>query len=767
MKKLLALITSLSLLVTVAGTAVAKSPTHPGANAAFQSDNLPHPLAEKQAALKAQAQAMVLNGEATPKGDNKVVKVAKGQYVQLAFSGEDQILTVLGEFGDQIHPVTGGTPGPVHNQIPAPDRSVDNTTIWRQDFSRESYEQLLFDRNGFPSMANFYLEQSSGQYTVDGYVSDWVQVPYNEARYGTDLCGSIVCSTVWSFVNTSADEWWDQLVAEKGSVAAANAFLATFDVWDRYDADGDGNVNEPDGYIDHFQSVHAGQGEETGGGAQGDDAIWSHRWYAYYPGSAPSADGSGPNGYQGVRIGNSNYWIGDYTIEPENGGVGVFSHEFAHDLGLPDEYDTSGNTGGAENSTAWWTIMSQGSYGTQTDDLGSAPIHFNAWDKFQLGFLNNYNVVRAGQRATVQMGPAEYNTKKPQATFVILPNKEVTKNVGTPFEGSSFYYSGAANDLDTTMVKSFDLPANASLTAKVRYSIESDYDIAYVTVDGELVPTSLSNSSVNPDGIDGHSTGWVDLTVDLSSFTGAHDIGFGYLTDGGVQGDGDGSQAGIAIDNIAITGQPVDGAESDAGWAFDSNSDTQGFHVTTGSETFQYTNYYVLENRQYIGYDKGLKTGPYNFGFPEAPNLVEHFPYQDGLLVWYWDNSFIDNNVGDHPGGGLILPVDAHPAINHWTNGQQMRPRLNSYDSTFTTTATDSITVHDPASGVAATIPSHGANPVFDDSKSYWVASDPSDAANNGRYQASWNSVKVPNTGTVVRVKSISSTGMMVLDINK
>ena len=43
-------------------------------------------------------------------------------------------------------------------------------------------------------------------------------------------------------------------------------------------------------------------------------------------------------------------WVGDYTIQPENGGLGVFAHEFGHDLGLPDLYDTSGNTGGAENS---------------------------------------------------------------------------------------------------------------------------------------------------------------------------------------------------------------------------------------------------------------------------------------------------------------------------------------------------------------------------------------------------------------------------------
>ena len=37
-----------------------------------------------------------------------------------------------------------------------------------------------------------------------------------------------------------------------------------FDHWDRYDFDGDGNFNEPDGYIDHFQIVHAGGDQADG-----------------------------------------------------------------------------------------------------------------------------------------------------------------------------------------------------------------------------------------------------------------------------------------------------------------------------------------------------------------------------------------------------------------------------------------------------------------------------------------------------------------------
>ena len=52
-----------------------------------------------------------------------------------------------------------------------------------------------------------------------------------------------------------------------------------------------------------------------------------------------------------------------------------------------------------------------------------------------------------------------------------------------------------------------------------------------------------------------------------------------------------------------------------------------------------------------MSYDKTLKTGPYNFGWASTkPDWVEHFPYQNGLLIWQWDTSQPDNNVGVHPG---------------------------------------------------------------------------------------------------------------------
>lgn len=754
-QKLLALIAIMALLAAALPGGAAAAPVFQEGEPQFgaNTDNPSHPLGDAQAVLKQKGIEAKINGKAT----GKVHEVARGQYVELAREGEDSIWTVLGEFGNLVHPSYGGSPGPLHNQIPEPDRTVDNSTIWAPDFNRAHYEELLFsEAPGVSSMRSYYIEQSSNRYAVNGEVTDWVLVPYNEARYGSNYCGSIVCATTWFFVRDSLNAWYDSQIAAGMSAADINAYLSRFDVWDRYDFDGDGNFDEPDGYIDHFQSVHAGMGEETGGGAQGSDAIWSHRWYAFY--NNIGFTGPAYNLAGGLQVGASDFWVGDYTIEPENGGVGVFAHEFGHDLGLPDLYDTSGNVGGAENSTGFWTIMSSGSYlNDGTVDIGSRPGHMSAYEKIFLGW-SNYQVVDYGQKASVKLGPAEANTKQAQQLVLLLPDKSVDFVVGTPLSGSHFYHSGSGNDLDNSMTRSVSLPAGVvTLNAQVRYDIELDWDYAYLTVNGAPVATNLSTNT-NPNGqnfgsgITGSSGGaWVLLTADLSAYAGQTvTLGFRYWTDSAVV------ENGLSVDDIAITGLADDDAESDPGWVYN------GFARTTGTTTREFFNAYFAEFRQYRGYDSTLQTGPYNF---ISANGVEHFPYQDGLLVWYYDTSFPDNNVGEHCAsgrcGGLYLPVDAHPdLLLRPDNGNVWRPRMQSYDATFGLEPTDVITLH--ASGIPQAYGGLPANPLFDDTQAYWVAPDPS------INHFGWASVPLPATGTTVRVVSVSAqNSFMQVLVNK
>lgn len=750
-----------ALLVPGAGAAplAAEEPINLGAN----TDNPSHPKGDHQALLREKGFEAKVNG----KTDGPVAEVAHGQFVELEREGEDSIWTVIGEFGPADHPAPilfSGIPGPLHNEIPEPDRSVDNTTIWTSDFTEAYYEDLLFsEAPGDVSMRNFYIEQSANRYTVNGDVTDWVQVPWNAAAYGRNYCGGIVCAQTWHFVNHSIDAWYNAQLAAGKTVAQINAYLAPFDVWDRYDYDGDGNFDEPDGYIDHFQSVHAGEGEETGGGAQGSDAIWSHRWYVWFSANGP--DGAGPHSFGGTRIGNSNFWVGDYTIEPENGGVGVFAHEFGHDLGLPDLYDTSGNTGGAENSTGFWTIMSSGSYGSTgvaAEGIGSKPVPMSAYEKIFLGW-SNFEVYNYDQEASLKLGPSNFNTKQAQHLVVLLPDKFVDFPVGDPYSGTHQYFSGSGNNLDNSMTRSVTLPAGApSLSAKVKFEIELDWDYAYVTVNGNPVHTNLSTNT-NPngqnfgEGITGSTGGnWVDLTADLSAFAGQTvTIGFRYWTDVAV------AEPGLFVDEINISGQPTDGGETDPGWTYN------GFVRATNVVTLSFFNAYFAEFRTYKGYDDSLRTGPYNFGFPDtAPNWVEHFPYQDGLLVWYYDESFEDNNVGDHclsgRCGGLYLPVDSHPdLLLRPDNGLVWRPRMQSYDSTFGLQKTDQICLH-TSSTVSQCYGNLPANPKFDDTQSYWVAPNPA----IGHF--GWSSVPLPGIGVTIRVVSISAQGnFMQVHLNK
>ncbi len=91
----------------------------------------------------------------------------------------------------------------------------------------------------------------------------------------------------------------------------------------------------------------------------------------------------------------------------------------------------------------------------------------SAYEKIFLGW-SNYQTVGYGQKASVKLGPANYNTKQAQQLVVFLPDKEVSSFIGDPYAGSYFYHSGSGNDLDNSMTRSVTLPAGTvTLSAKV------------------------------------------------------------------------------------------------------------------------------------------------------------------------------------------------------------------------------------------------------------------------------------------------------------
>ncbi len=764
---------ALAYAAVLAPTAQAAEPT--------PADDLPNPLEDKRRELRQQAVSGVLSGRIktevrngsvvaklgkTGTGNARNKKSGKDQYVELAREKTDRIFVILVEFGDQrstnypdqdTDPATPGPTrfdGPLHNQIPAPNRAVDNSTVWQADFSQQHYQDLYFGQG--ESLKNYYDAQSSGRYTVSGTVTDWVKVPYNEARYGRSdgyPCDSNVCSNTWALIRDAANAWVADQLAQGRTLADVTAELKTFDQWDRYDFDNDGDFNEPDGYLDHFQIVHAGGDQADGDPIYGEDAIWSHRWYAY---QSVGVSGPADNLLGGTELGETGLWVGDYTIQPENGGRSVFYHEYGHDLGLPDDYNIYS---GGDNNNEYWTLMAQSRLGAKNDQgIGERGGDIGAWNKLQLGWLD-YETVVAGQRKTLDLGPEEYNSAKAQAVVVVLPKKPVVTELGAPATGSGQWYSGDGNNMTSTLTRQVTLPAAtpATLAFKARYDIEDcgpdPCDYAYVEVDpGTGGWTPIAGSITDPaegNGIDGTQAGYTDASFDLSAYAGKT-IGLRvrYATDPAAAGNDPDVPNGIFLDDIAVTagGSTVfsDGAETGAnGWT------ASGFSIVGASVTNLFDNFYIAGNRTYVSYDQYLKTGPYFFGYGATlPDKVDHFSYQQGLLISYWDLSYEDNDTFVHPGSGRNLYIDSHPQPFYGLNGLPWRSRVQIYDAPFSLQKADSFTLH--VNGQANYIRGQAAQPLFDDTKTYWYPAVP----NQG--------VKLPAAGVKIRVVEQNGTSMKI-----
>jgi len=729
-----ALTTSAIAVSSIPASAAPAAPSAP-VNLGVEGQEAPQsPLAPQERerqALRAKALEGVNQGTVakTSQGTTPATVKIGNDYVQLAQQRKDKVFVILAQFGDQVdnstlyngQPRYAGTPGPQHNAIPRPGTD-DTHTFWQGDFSRDYYQKMFFDDTpGANSMRNFYRTQSSGRYDIEGAVSDWVTLPWNEARYGSNKGpqGGGAWTQAQEFVRDATKAWYDGELAKGRSAADVKAELAQYDVADRYDFDKDGDFAEPDGYLDNVIVVHAGVDETWGGGAQGADALWAHRSWTF-----PDPTGqTGPAGNRigGAPVGDSGLYVYDYVQAGENSGVGLFSHEYGHNLGLPDLYSTSGG----DNSVNFWSLMSSGSYlGKGKNSTGEYPGDLDAWSKLQLGWLN-YDEAQSATRSSHTLGVSGYNTDQAQAVLVHLPPGKTTTTLADPFEGGSQWWSETGDSMDASLARTVDLTGrtgSASLDAAAWYDIEQDYDFLSVeasadggktwtplhgTVDG----SPIGDTTALTPGLSGTSNAWRQLHIPLDAYLGQSvQVRFHVTSDSNTHGKG------VLIDAVKVTADGsellADGAEAGSpGWAM------VGFAPLKGRDAVkEHPRAYLVENRRYVGYGAFLKTGPYNFGYSGVTGktgVIDTYPYQQGVLVWLWDTGYGDNNTKDHPGGGLILPVDAHPKATRFADGTLTNGRSQSYDATFSLQPTTSFTLH--KAGVATVIPSEPAVPVFDD----------------------------------------------------
>ncbi|MCX7133235.1 MAG: immune inhibitor A [Aeromonas sp.] len=535
---------------------------------------------------------------------------------------KDKILAILVDFPD----------------YPKNSVSPELTKMYYPDYTQAHYNDLLFSDKGyagpngekFISMRQFYEQQSGKSYSVRGQVAGWYTASKNAAYYGANATP-----------NTIRDLVKEALIQIANDPAID---LAQFDQEDRYDLNGNGNRDEPDGLIDHLMIFHSSVGEEAGGGDLGEDAIWAHRWNLGTPYPIPGT--SSPHGSFGGQ-----FAAYDYTIQPIDAAAGVCAHEYGHDLGLPDEYDTK-YTGKGE-PVATWSIMSSGSWAGVIG--GTEPTGFSAWAKEFLqaslggNWLHGSNVQLAdlSPRGNVYMlDQANDKGRNDDVVRINLPAKQIPLN--PPYAGQYQYHGGKANNLDNRMNLKLDLGGkqSASLAFKAWYQIEEGYDYARVLVNGQPIAGNLTTSD-DPNGvgfgvgITGNSNGWTDAEFDLTPWAGQQiTLTLQYQSDGGV------AENGLFVDElqVAADGEVLlsDGAEGSSAFTL------AGFVKSNGNEAKDH--YYLAEWRNHAGVDKGLAH------INVSDQLMR---YEPGMLLWYVDNSQDNNWVGVHPGEGFLGVVDA------------------------------------------------------------------------------------------------------------
>jgi immune inhibitor A len=211
-----------------------------------------------------------------------------------------------------------------------------------QIYSTDTLAWLLFTKDfevPTGSFRDYYLENSYGQHDPQGGVYGWLRAPDTLGYY------------TWG--NRGLGGWphnSQKLVQDVLELADPLVNFAD------YDYDGDG-------WLDGLMVVHAGPGaEETGDYWD----MWSHRWAIY----TQERDG---------------ILISSYTMQPEQHisgaliDIGVFCHEWGHDLGINwEEYDEDYSTDGLGE----WTVMAVGCF----NHGGKTPAHHSAYCKYVLGW---------------------------------------------------------------------------------------------------------------------------------------------------------------------------------------------------------------------------------------------------------------------------------------------------------------------------------------------------------------------------------------------
>lgn len=242
-------------------------------------------------------------------------------------------------------------------------------TFTNNDFDRWLNEKGYSVDGGTGSVKDYYRDNSMGQFIPNFTVLGPYTLPYTQLYYAGNS------------EDTGEDANPRAMIVDACKIAKEQNPDIDFSIFD----------NDKDGYMDNVNVVYAGYSEASTG--NGDD-MWPHSWTLEE--FSLTIDGIIIDAY-----GCSAEFVGAEGKKMD--GIGTFTHEFGHVLGLKDMYDTDEYTDGYGLDPGDYSIFASGSYNNES----RTPPCLMAFERMQMGWCKP---IELNEAADIALNPISDNT---------------------------------------------------------------------------------------------------------------------------------------------------------------------------------------------------------------------------------------------------------------------------------------------------------------------------------------------------------------------
>lgn len=262
----------------------------------------------------------------------------------------------------------------------------------RMKFNRENFDNFLNQSNydGWGSVKDYLRDNSNGRFVPNFTTVGIYTLSQPQSFYaGND--------------DNSVDANSREMVIEAVRMAKEDHPEIDFSQFD----------NDGDGYMDNVYIIYAGYSEASTGNA---NDMWPHSWYL-------ADDEMKVDGIIVKNYSCSQELVGapGMPVNPSMDGIGTFTHEFGHILGLKDMYDTDDYYNGYGLGPGDYSLYASGSYNNDS----RTPAALWAFERLQMGWMDIGKDI-------VQLNTGEDVRQENSATSFTARYIDCTPDLSTP-----------------------------------------------------------------------------------------------------------------------------------------------------------------------------------------------------------------------------------------------------------------------------------------------------------------------------------------------